>query len=178
MKKKRLFVVVDFQNDFVTGSLGFPKAKDIEEHICKKIKEYRENGDEIAFTFDTHDDSYMESQEGKNLPIPHCIKGTQGWELYGCAKDLIADGDKRFEKGAFGSVEFFDYLRERDYESIELAGLVTNICIISNAILAKTALPEVEVIVDADCVASADDAINEKTLDVLEGLHVKVVGRK
>lgn len=178
MKKKRLFVVVDFQNDFVTGSLGFPKAKDTEKHICEKIKEYRKNGDEIAFTFDTHDDSYMETQEGKNLPIPHCIKGTEGWELYGCANELIEDNDKRFVKEAFGSIEFFDYLRDRDYESIELAGLVTNICIISNAVLAKTALPEVEVIVDANCVASADDELNEKTLDVLEGLHVKVIGRK
>ncbi|NLJ32038.1 MAG: cysteine hydrolase [Clostridiales bacterium] len=175
---KKLLIVVDYQNDFVTGSLGFPKAKELERRICEKIQACRENGDEVVFTFDTHTEDYLNTQEGKNLPVPHCVSGTDGWRLYGSVAALREEGDRQFKKPCFGSAELFDYLRGREWESVELVGLVSNICVISNAVLAKTALPEVPVLVDAACTASYDEELNRKALDILEGLQVIVTNRK
>ena len=184
---KKLLIVVDYQNDFVDGSLGFPGAELLDERIAAKIQEYREAGDEVCFTRDTHGRDYLNTQEGRGLPIPHCIEGTPGIELYGRVKDLVQDTDEVFSKGTFGSKDLYKRLssmqRAADeagmlpFESIELVGLVSNICVLSNAVLAKTACPEVPVIVDAACTAAADAAINEKALDILEGLQVNVINR-
>lgn len=171
----KLLIVVDYQNDFVTGSLGCPQAEAIAPKIAAKIREYRENGGEIAFTMDTHDENYADTHEGRNLPIPHCIEDDEGWQLHGEIEALRADGDKVFRKPAFGSAELFDYLRGKSYDSIELIGVVTNICVISNAVLAKTALPETPVIVDSACVASNDDALGRKALDVMKSMHISVI---
>lgn len=174
---KKLLIVVDYQNDFVSGSLGFPKAQELETKIASKIKTYRQNGDDVIFTFDTHGENYMDTQEGKNLPVKHCICNTKGWELYNSVADMKNDNDVCFNKNSFGSPELFRYLCDHPYESIELVGVVSNICVISNAILAKTALTEVPVTVDAACVASNDDSLNEKALDVMESLQIKVINR-
>jgi len=174
---KRCLIVVDFQNDFVTGSLGFPGAAGLEPYIAQKITQYRDNGDTIIFTFDTHDDDYPETQEGKNLPIAHCIVGTQGHELYGQIAELALDSDIRFYKNTFGSDELYQYLKDTVFDSIELVGLVSNICVIANAILAKTAQPETAVIVDASCTASHDDNLHKSTLNVMKGLQIQVINR-
>lgn len=174
---KKLLIVVDYQNDFVSGSLGFEKAKMLDSVIANKIKTYRDNGDAVAFTFDTHADSYLSTQEGQKLPIPHCIEGTPGWELYGETAAMRRDGDPVFRKNTFGSSSLFDWLRENPFDVIELAGLVLNICVISNAVLSKAAQPEAEIVVDAKATASVDDAICEATLDVLEGLQITVQNR-
>ena len=175
---KRILIVVDYQNDFVSGSLGFEKAEELEQAIISKIEEYQRNGDEIVFTFDTHSEQYLQTQEGKKLPVIHCVKGTPGWNLYGRAADYCGEGTKRFEKSAFGSMELAGYLAQRGYDTVELVGVVSNICVISNAVLAKAALPEAEIIVDAACVASNDDALNEKALDVMESLQITLLNRK
>lgn len=174
---KKLLIVVDYQIDFVSGSLGFPKAAELEEGIYQKIKDYKENNQDVIFTFDTHDTNYLKSQEGRNLPVEHCIKGSEGWKLYGKVADLYDKDTLSYEKPTFGSLELAEYLRDRKYDSIELIGLVSNICVISNAILAKAALPEAQIIVDASCTASFDDSLNEKALDVMEGLQMKVINR-
>lgn len=174
---KKLLIVVDFQNDFVSGSLGFKKAAALEKKIAAKIKEYRTRGDEVLFTLDTHGEDYLETEEGRNLPVKHCIAGTPGWQLYGSISDLRQNGDRCIEKGSFGSPELFRYLSDGEYGGIELVGVVSNICVISNAVIAKTALPEVPVAVDASCVASGDDALNEKALDVMESLQITVTRR-
>ena len=171
-----LLVVVDYQNDFVDGSLGFSKAVELHEKICEKILSYRAQGQPIVFTLDTHEPDYKKTQEGRNLPIPHCIRGTGGHELFGRVQNL-SQGCEKFEKGTFGSDLLFAYLQKSTFESIELVGLVSNICVISNAVLAKTALPEAQILVDAACTASFDPLLNEKTLDILEGLQVKVTNR-
>gem|GEM_PF-85232 len=171
---KKILVVVDYQNDFVNGALGFKKAETIEGVILQKIAEYRDNGHDVAFTFDTHSEDYLSTQEGVNLPVKHCIKGTAGWELYGKVKDNCIETDKRFEKTAFGSLELVRYLEEKKYDSVELIGLVSNICVLSNAVLAKAALPEALVIVDASAVASYDDKLNNAALDVMESIHIRV----
>ncbi|MDD2497941.1 MAG: cysteine hydrolase [Desulfitobacteriaceae bacterium] len=174
---KKILVVVDYQNDFVTGSLGFEKAVELEKAICAKIEQYKENGDEVVFTFDTHFCSYLMTQEGKNLPVPHCYWHTEGWNLYGKVAELCHDRDRRFEKETFGSIELAHYLKENEYDCVELVGVVSNICVITNAVLAKTVLPESEIIVDASCTASFDNSLNEKALDVMDGLQIKVINR-
>ncbi|MEG1448090.1 MAG: isochorismatase family cysteine hydrolase [Oscillospiraceae bacterium] len=143
---KKLLIVVDYQNDFVNGSLGFSGAEKLEEKILSKIEEYKEN--DVVYTLDTHSENYLETKEGKKLPITHCVKGTEGWNLYGELENSLKNRTC-FEKCTFGSDALFDFLRASEYESVELIGLVSNICIISNAIIAKTALPEAEIIVDA-----------------------------
>lgn len=174
---KKILVVVDYQKDFVDGSLGFEKAAALEKSIEGKIVSYRNNGDEVVFTFDTHMDNYLGTQEGKNLPILHCIKNTEGWKLYGNIEKHCSSTDKCFEKVTFGSMELAAYLAQNKYDYVELIGVVSNICVISNAVLAKAALPEAEIIVDASCTASNDDSLNEKSLDVMEGMQIKVINR-
>jgi len=174
---KKCLIVVDYQNDFVSGSLGFPGADKLELHIARKIKQYRDSGDAVVFTFDTHGEDYLNTQEGKNLAVAHCLKGTAGHNLYGQIADLITDSDKRFCKNTFGSGELYEYLKANPFESIELVGLVSNICVISNAILAKTAQTETPVIVDAKGTASFDAKLNEACLDVMAGLQIQVTNR-
>ena len=172
---KKCLVVVDYQNDFVSGSLGFPEAVGLEQHIVDKIKGYRTSGDEIIFTFDTHSEDYMNTQEGSNLPVPHCLENTDGHKLYGRVAELLQSSDKKLHKNTFGSDALYMYLKETQFESIELVGVVSNICVISNAILAKTAQPETPVIVDASCTASNDRRLNEAALAVMESLQIKVI---
>lgn len=178
MMKKKLLIVVDYQNDFVSGSLGFPKAAELEGRIAAKIRAYRQNGDEVAFTLDTHGEDYLRTQEGRLLPVGHCIRGTGGWELYGETAALKEDGDAVFIKDRFGSPKLFEYLAAREYAGVELVGVVTNICVIANAVLAKTALPETPVTVDASCCAGNDGALHEKALDVMESLQIHVTNRQ
>ena len=176
--KKKLLIVVDYQNDFVSGSLGCPQAAVIEDTLAAKIAAYRALGEggQVIFTMDTHDKNYLETQEGRNLPVAHCIRETDGWPLYGRIHALKQEEDLVFSKPTFGSLELADYLRNRgsEYESVELAGVVTNICVISNMVIAKAAMPEVPILVDAACVASNDDALGEAALKLMESMQVKV----
>ena len=171
---KNLLIVIDYQNDFVDGALGFPKAKTIEQNIVNKIKEYEANGDEVIFTLDTHYENYMNTKEGENLPVPHCIKGTKGHELYGKIKEL-AKGHLLIEKETFGSKELAKYLENKEYNKIELIGVVTNICVISNAVVVKTMLPNTDIVVDASCSSSFDEEMENKSLDILRNLHIRVI---
>ena len=177
--KKKLLIVVDYQKDFVDGALGNPAAALIEENIVKKIEEYRALGEggQIIFTMDTHSENYMETQEGINLPVPHCIAGSDGWGLYGKVAFMKEEDDISFSKKTFGSIELGDYLKDKgdEYESVELCGVVTNICVISNMVVAKAAMPEVPIFVDAACCASNDPVLEAKAYDIMENLHAKVL---
>lgn len=168
---KKLLIVVDYQNDFVNGSLGFPFAQQLENGIAAKIEEYK--NDEIVYTLDTHYENYADTQEGKNLPVSHCIKDTKGHELYGKIQKLL-EGRKYFEKSTFPSLELGKYLEGNDYDTIELCGLVSNICVISNAVIAKAACPEAQIIVDSALTASADSELNQKAIEVMKGLQITV----
>ena len=168
---KKLLIVVDYQNDFVNGSLGFPLAQKLEDGIAAKIEEYK--NDEIIYTLDTHYENYADTQEGKNLPVSHCIKGTNGHKLYGKIQKLL-EGRRYFEKNTFPSLELGKYLEGKDYDIIELCGLVSNICVISNAVIAKAACPEAQIIVDSVLTASADSELNQKAIDVMKGLQITV----
>ena len=174
---KQALIVVDYQNDFVDGALGFPKAKELEEPICQKIEQARKEGAEVIFTFDTHGADYLSTQEGRKLPVPHCMKNSEGWQLYGRVAALKEEGDRCFDKPCFGSWELGEYARQRQFDKIELCGVVSNICVLSNAVLARAACPEAEIVVDARAVSSADRAAHERALAALERIYVTVVNR-
>lgn len=179
--KLKVLVVIDYQNDFVAGSLGFEEAEELDSLICDKIFDYKDH--QVFYTLDTHDEEYLESTEGKALPVEHCIKGTKGHEIYGRVKKCLHDVKaKSLEKRSFGihpqelHEQGFDFY-EDEVESIELVGVVTNICVLSNAVVLKTLYPEARIIVDARACASEDQDLHEKALDVLEGLFVEVINR-
>ncbi len=172
---KKALIVVDYQKDFVDGSLGFPGAEKLDDAICKKIESYQLENYDVIFTLDTHQENYLDTQEGKKLPIPHCIENTPGWELYGNTARFHDPHTVTFQKNTFGSLELANFLREEQYEAVELVGLVSNICVLSNAILAKAALPEAAITVDASCTASADQALHQKALELLENLQIDVI---
>jgi nicotinamidase-related amidase len=173
---KRALVIVDYQNDFVHGSLGFPRAQAIEEAIVAKIEDFLAAKDDLFFTFDTHGSDYLETREGQNLPVAHCIRGTEGWEIFGRVAQYLPAAQV-FHKTTFGSLELAAYLQRKQYDAVELAGLVSNICVLSNAVLAKAALPEADIVVDALATASVDEAAEKAAFDVLQGLHIRVVNR-
>ncbi|KNZ41325.1 cysteine hydrolase family protein [Acetobacterium bakii] len=176
---KKILLVIDYQNDFVTGPLGFQKAVDLEDDIAQKIREYRRNGDEIAYTLDTLPKEYANNQEEcSELPLSDCTKETEGWLLYGKIATLCDETDHYFEKNAYGSLELADFLANHKYDSVEVAGVISNICVFSNAVLSKVALPKAEIVVDASCTASNDDQLNEEALNVMESLKIKVTNRR
>lgn len=174
---KKLLIVVDYQNDFVIGGLGFPRAKQIQENVINKINKYKENKDDVLFTFDTHHENYLNTLEGKNLPVSHCIFGTSGWNLYDKVANLISSEDTIIKKNTFGSKDLVAFLENKTYQSIEIIGVVTNICVISNAIIAKAAVPETPIYIDASAVAGFDLDMHNKALDVLESMQFIVTNR-
>ena len=116
---KRLLIVIDYQNDFVSGSLGFNDAIILEDYLVELIEKYHLNKDDVIFTYDSHQDNYLDTQEGKNLPVTHCIENSEGWQLYGKINNL-AKNDKKILKNTFGSLELGNYLKDKDYEEITL----------------------------------------------------------
>ena len=171
----RLLVVVDYQNDFVNGALGFKGAELISHNIAELIKEFRNKGDEVVFTYDTHDEDYLNTVEGKNLPVPHCFKGSDGWQLYPEINALLGDS-KVFEKPGFGSKELGHYIENSDFEEIYLCGLVSDICVFSNAIIAKaSASPYTKIKVVRNATSSFDLDMQEKSFDVLKHLHIEII---
>ena len=171
---KKILVVVDTQNDFISGNLGFDKAEQVIDNIVEKVKAYEQKGYEIVFTQDTHNMNYSNTREGKNLPVLHCIKGSLGWKISDKLQPFTKNA-KLFEKETFGSLELMEYLKDGNYDEIELVGIVTNICVISNAILALTALPNAKVIVDSSCVGGGDKQLHDMALEVMKSLHVIVI---
>ena len=168
----RLLVVVDMQKDFVDGALGSPEARAIVPNVLDKVKAYRDTGDEVVFTLDTHGPDYMDTMEGEKLPVPHCLKGTEGWELDAGLREF--DG-KRFEKVTFGSPELAEYAAAGGYERIELLGLCPDICVISNALLIKAKTPEAEICVKADCCAGVTPQSHENALNAMKMCHIDVI---
>ena len=167
----RALVVVDYQTDFVTGSLGSIYAEHIEGNVVSKIKEYIERGDKIFFTMDTHGSNYLETDEGRHIPVKHCIRGTSGWNIHGeVAK--YASKEKVIEKGTFGCTELIDLMN--GFDEIEICGVATNICVIANAILLKTAYPDTKITIDPKCVASYDTELHRKALDIMRSLSIDI----
>ena len=172
---KKCLIVVDYQNDFVSGSLGFEKAKELDSKIANLIDKYHNNSDDVVFTLDTHYDDYMNTNEGKSLPVPHCIKGTIGHNLYGKVSQSVKESDLLFEKNTFGSTLLFEYLKNKEYDSIELCGLLSNMCVLANAIIAKTCCPNAKIIIDKKCTTTISKDLNNKTLEIMKNLHFDII---
>ena len=173
---KNILVVVDIQNDFVDGALGTPEAQAIIERAAEKIKNF---DGEIFVTYDTHYENYMETLEGKKLPVPHCIKGTGGWQLNPKVADAL-DGKnyKTVEKLTFGSVELPDLVKETigdQTAEITLIGLCTDICVVSTALLLKANLLDVEIFVDAQCCAGVTPQSHNAALDTMRCCQINVI---
>ncbi len=166
-------IVVDMQNDFVTGVLGTKEAEKIVPNVKEKIKNF--NG-EIIFTRDTHQKNYLDTQEGKLLPVPHCIEGTEGFEI---VPELDTTSHKIINKPTFGSKELGEYLtlenRKEKIESITLVGLCTDICVISNAMLIKAFLPEVPITVDSSCCAGVTPESHQRALESMKACQIQVI---
>jgi nicotinamidase-related amidase len=175
----RYLFVIDYQNDFVDGALGFPGAEKLDEPIAAKIRAYGKG--HVLFTRDTHFDNYLETREGKNLPVKHCVKGTHGWQVYGETAKALEEVDAApIDKLVFGmdvTAPATAAVLPESADEIELVGLVSNICVVSNAVVLQSKYPEATIIVDASCTDSFDQTLHAKVLDVLEGFQVKVIGR-
>lgn len=172
---QNILIVVDMQKDFVDGALGTPEAQKIVPNVVKKIEEFQGT---IFVTYDTHSETYMDTAEGKKLPVPHCINGTPGWELDHAVmtalsgKDYICVG-----KPTFGSIALPDLIRKEVGDepfSIELIGLCTDICVVSNALLLKANFPEVPIYVDASCCAGVTPESHEAALTTMRMCQIDV----
>ena len=179
---KKLLVVIDYQEDFVNGSLGFEKAETLENGIYDKVNKYLDNENKVLFTYDTHFEDYLKTREGINLPVVHCIEGTCGHKLYGKLKEFThRENTIHYKKHGFG-MSPRDMLKlandiGEDIEEIEIVGVVTNICVISNFVMFQSQYRDVNIIVDGSLCDSFDKSLHEKTLDVIEGLQGKVINR-
>lgn len=171
-----VLIVVDMQNDFIDGALGSEDAQAIVENVNKKVKEAEGKGNVIIFTRDTHYENYLDTEEGKNLPVPHCIFETQGWQI--TDKIDIPHEAHIFNKHSFGAKFLSDYLLMCDnIRNIELVGLCTDICVISNAVMAKTSEPNAHIIVDASCCAGVTPQSHDTALESMKTLQIEVVNQ-
>lgn len=168
---KNLLIVVDMQNDFITGSLGSIEAQGILPYVEKKIRDTIAAGDEVVFTKDTHHPSYLNSQEGAHLPVLHCVEGTPGWEIH---SSLSPFAKIIFVKPGFGSTELVDYVRAGSYDRVELVGLCTDICVVTNALMLKGALPELPIRVDSKGCAGVTPQTHQAAIDTMKMCQIDV----
>lgn len=172
---RKVLVVVDMQNDFIDGALGTAEALAIVDNVKEKIRCYAP--EDVFATRDTHQPDYLETQEGRNLPVPHCVQGSAGWQI---RQDIAAllDGARIFDKVTFGSVQLAQHLaglNEQDPLEIELVGLCTDICVVSNALLLKAYMPEVRISVDSRCCAGVTPQKHSAALETMRSCQIYVM---
>lgn len=165
---KKTLIVVDMQNDFIHMALGTPEAVRIVPRVKEKIRRCLEEGWEIIYTRDTHGEDYLRTPEGRKLPVPHCIRGTEGWQI---AEGLYVEGCKIIDKPDFG----WPHWREEDLQVVELIGLCTDICVVSNALIIKATFPEAVVSVDASCCAGVTPATHEAALTTMAMCQIDII---
>jgi len=171
---RKLLIVIDMQNDFIDGALGTPEAVAIVENVKAKIRSYP--AEDILATKDTHETHYLQTQEGKNLPVEHCIRGSKGWEIREDIAELL-DGVKIYEKPTFGSIAMaldVAEISQSEEIEVEMVGLCTDICVVSNALLLKAMMPEVKISVDASCCAGVTPESHEAALETMKMCQVAV----
>lgn len=165
---KKTLIVVDMQNDFIDMALGTKEAVAIVPKVRAKIEEYIKNGDEVIFTRDTHAENYLDTPEGKKLPVPHCIKGTKGWEI---ADGLYVDGCKIIDKPNFG----WPHWGKENLDEVELVGLCTDICVVSNALIIKSVFPDANVSVDKACCAGVTPQSHNAALMTMKMCQIDII---
>ena len=183
MIKKKILIVVDMQNDFINGSLGTKEAESIVKKVQAKIEQYKKEGQTVIFTRDTHYDNYLDTQEGKNLPVKHCIIGTHGWEI---TEKLDTKNVKIIDKPTFGSKELVKYINKYLYRNnikeegleVELVGLCTDICVVNNALLLKVNFLETPITVDASCCAGVTPYKHKCALETMKSCQINVINEE
>ncbi|MBR5110367.1 MAG: cysteine hydrolase [Clostridia bacterium] len=179
MGDKKILVVVDMQNDFIDGALGTKEAQMMVPAAAARIRACKEAGYTVIATLDTHGDDYMDTREGKFLPVPHCIRNTGGWHIRPEIRDALGDGALLVEKPTFGSVRLPQIIREKCGEegpgAIELLGLCTDICVVSNALLLKAAFPEADFVIRADCCAGVTPEKHLAALETMRSCQIEIV---
>ena len=167
----KYLIVVDMQNDFISGSLGSPQAQAIVEGVKKKIENY--NG-KIIFTRDTHFEDYLTTQEGKNLPVAHCVKDSWGWQI---TDKLLPYAKTVVDKITFGSVDLPKLIKDygEKIDEIEILGLCTDICVISNAMILKASFPEVKIVVNGKLSAGATNEGHQNALEAMKAVQIEVI---
>lgn len=173
---QNILIVVDMQNDFIDGTLGTAEASAVTAKASQKIKNH---DGPIFITYDTHSDNYLETEEGRKLPVPHCIKGTRGWELNGKISDALI-GKRCFavEKSTFGSLELPEAIRKEcgnDSLHIELIGLCTDICVVSNALILKASFPNDTISVDSSCCAGVTPQAHREAVNTMRSCQIDIV---
>ena len=168
----KALIVVDMQKDFIDGALGTSKAVAIVPAVIAKIEEYERIGGTVIYTKDTHYENYLKTREGQRLPVEHCVKGTPGHDI---PDDIQRGHELVFEKLTFGSVELVEYLKSLDLESVELIGLCTDICVVSNALLIKANFPELEISVDPRCCAGVTPETHEAALTTMKMCQINIL---
>lgn len=171
---RKILIVIDMQNDFIDAALGTKEAVSIVEAVKEKIRSFP--AEDVIATMDTHDEGYMQTQEGKNLPVMHCIKGTDGWKIRPDIAELLT-GARIYEKPTFGSIALAADLKdlsEKEEIELELIGLCTDICVVSNALLLKASMPEVKISVDAACCAGVTPQKHLAALETMRSCQIDV----
>ena len=172
---RKILVVVDMQNDFIDGALGTAEAVAIVDNVKARIREY--DPADVFVTMDTHAPDYLETQEGRNLPVKHCIKGTEGWQIRSDIAALLPDWHI-YEKPTFGSVALAEDIAEiasKEDIEIEVLGLCTDICVVSNALMLKAYMPEVRISIDPSCCAGVTPESHEAALKTMQMCQIKVL---
>lgn len=171
---KKILLVIDMQKDFVTGSLGSPQAVSIVSAVQNKIAEYRQGGHDVIFTRDTHDENYLKTQEGRYLPVEHCMRNTVGHEII---DELEVGQSQVLDKGSFGSLDLAEYLAVHypNLAEIELCGLCSDICLVSNALILKAKFPETAVTVEAKCCAGVTEESHQAALLTMKMCQVNII---
>lgn len=181
MKNNKVLIVVDMQNDFIDGSLGTKEAQEIVPNVVNKIKEW--DGD-IVFTYDTHFDDYFSTKEGKKLPVKHCVEGTHGHEIKDCVIEALIDNEHEngtsfyINKKTFGSTTLPEMLKVYNYDYIELVGLCTDICVVSNALLLKANFTEADIAVDASCCAGVTPETHRAALTTMKMCQIDIINEE
>lgn len=169
----KILVVVDMQKDFIDGALGTPEAQAIVPNVIEKINKYKADREAIIYTADTHGEDYLNTIEGQKLPVPHCIKGTDGWNI----PEAILQNGHILGKTTFGCADLPKYIHTNCYhlEGIEVIGLCTDICVISNVMLLKAYFPNTPIVVDSSCCAGVTPESHTRALEAMKMCQIEVV---
>ncbi len=169
---KKLVAVIDMQNDFICGALSNSDTEKILPAVAEYIKRADEQGAEIVFTRDTHDENYAQTQEGRKLPVPHCVKNTKGWQIAEALSDYVQNV---FDKYTFGSLLLAQYALDNQFDCIDLVGVCTDICVISNALLLKAFLPEAEINVVESCCAGVTPERHRNAIEAMRACQINII---
>lgn len=171
----KTLIVVDMQKDFIDGALGTKEAEKIVSKVKAKIKKYSKEGGNIIFTRDTHSKKYMQTREGKYLPVPHCIKGTPGWKIPETLTSAAGEGAIIIDKKTFGYDKWGKVLKPLGTSAFEVVGLCTDICVVSNALTIKALFPETDICVDAACCAGVTPAAHDAALATMRSCQIDIL---